>query len=134
MPIPETRYAKSGDVHIAYQVVGDGPFDMVFVPGFVSNVEAVWSSPPRARFLQGLASFCRLILFDKRGTGMSDRTSQIFTLEQRANASAAYLRASASPGAAVAVMQMNREIDVRDILPSVRVPTLVMHRKLAQSG
>ena len=224
--VPETRYARSGDVHIAYQVLGDGPFDMVFVPGFVSNVEAVWSSPPRARFLQGLASFCRLILLDKRGTGMSDRTSQIFTLEQRmedvhavmeaagseraalfgfseggpmsvlfaatypertsglvlygsyakrswapdypfawtseqwdaflvqleatwgkpegavlelwapsvahdeqaAKASAAYLRASASPGAAVAVMKMNREIDVRDILPSVRVPTLVVHR------
>ena len=224
--VPETRYAKSGDVHIAYQVVGDGPFDMVFVPGFVSNVEAVWSSPPRARFLQGLASFCRLILFDKRGTGMSDRTSQIFTLEQRmedvhavmkaagseraalfgfseggpmsilfaatypqrtralvfygsyakrswapdyphgwtsqqwdafladmevnwgkpegvvlerwapsiardeqaAAGAAAYFRAAASPGAAIAVMKMNREIDVRDILPSVRVPTLVIHR------
>ena len=213
-------------MHIAYQVVGDGPFDMVFVPGFVSNVEAVWSSPPRARFLQGLASFCRLILFDKRGTGMSDRTSQIFTLEQRmedvhavmraagsehaavfgfseggpmsilfaatypqrtralvfygsyakrswssdypfgwtdaqwevlladiehnwgkpqgvllerwapsiareeqpAKAAAAYFRAAASPGSALAVMKMNREIDVRDILPSVRVPTLVLHR------
>jgi pimeloyl-ACP methyl ester carboxylesterase len=81
--VPETRYAKSGEVHIAYQVVGEGPFDMVFVPGFVSNVEAVWSSPPRARFLQGLASFCRLILFDKRGTGMSDRPVDLPDIETR---------------------------------------------------
>src|SRR5512145_1903378 len=81
--VPETRYAKSGDVHIAYQVVGDGPFDLVLVPGFVSNVEAIWTSPLRARFLERLAAFSRLITFDKRGTGMSDRGSQIFTLEQR---------------------------------------------------
>jgi pimeloyl-ACP methyl ester carboxylesterase len=224
--VPETRYARSGDVHIAYQVVGDGPIDLVLVPGFVSNVEAVWNSPPRARFLERLASFCRLILFDKRGTGMSDRGSQIFTLEQRmedvhavmdaagsqraalfgfseggpmsflfaatypqrtralvlygsyarrswapdypyawkpeqwdafldriehgwgtragvdleqwapsvaheeqaANAMLAYFRSAASPGAALAVMKMNREIDVRSVLPSVRVPTLVLHR------
>ena len=226
MEVPETRYAKSGDVHIAYQVTGGGPLDLVLVPGFVSNVEAVWNAPARARFLQRLASFSRLILFDKRGTGMSDRTSQIFTLEQRmedvhavldaagsrraalwgfseggpmsllfaatypqrthavvlygsyakrsvapdypfgweparwdaflanlerswgtpegvdlklwapsiagdrqlAAGAAAYFRASASPGAALAVMKMNREIDVRDVLPSVRVPTLILHR------
>ena len=226
MNVPETRYARSGDVHIAYQVLGDGPVDLVFVPGFVSNVEATWTSPPRADFFRRLASFSRLILFDKRGTGMSDRSSQIFTLEQRmadvlavmdaagskraalfglseggpmsflfaasypqrtsalvvygsyakrswaadypfgwkpetwdtvlgnierawgtpeginlamwapsvagdeqrAAATAAYFRAAASPGAALAVMKMNREIDVRDILPSVRVPTLILHR------
>ena len=224
--VPETRYAKSGDVHIAYQVLGEGPADLVFVPGFVSNVEATWTSPPRAEFFRRLASFSRLILFDKRGTGMSDRSSQIFTLEQRmadvlavmdaagsqraalfgiseggpmsflfaasypqrtsalvvygsyakrswaadypfgwqpgtwdtvlgnierawgtpqginigmwapsiagdeqrVSATAAYFRAAASPGAALAVMKMNREIDARDILPSVRVPTLILHR------
>jgi len=80
---PETRYAKSGDVHIAYQVTGEGPLDLVFVPGFVSHVEASWQSPGRAKFFRRLASFSRLILFDKRGTGLSDRGSQIFTLEQR---------------------------------------------------
>jgi len=226
MTVPETRYAKSGDVYIAYQVLGEGPLDVVLVPGFVSNVEAMWSSPARSGFLRRLASFCRLILFDKRGTGMSDRTSQIFTLEQRMEdvhavmdaagsaraalfgyseggpmsllfaatypqrASAlvlygtyakrswapdypfgwtdekfddfdarvarswgtpdgvdlelwapsiagnpqlvagatAYFRASASPGAVLAVMKMNREIDVREVLPSVRVPTLILHR------
>ena len=223
---PETRYAKSGDVHIAYQVTGEGSVQLVFVPGFVSHVEANWQAPARAKFFRRLASFSRLILFDKRGTGLSDRTSQIFTLEQRmddvravmdavgweraalfgiseggpmsilfaatyperttalvmygayakrawaedhpsawgdeewaalfANIEAhwgtpdgldlniwapsiarderargemaAYLRAAASPGAVRAVMQMNREIDVRHVLPTVRVPTLIVHR------
>jgi pimeloyl-ACP methyl ester carboxylesterase len=83
LDLPSTRYVKSDDVHIAYQVLGDGPFDLLFVPGFVSNVEATWQSPERSAFFRRLASFCRLILFDKRGTGMSDRGSQLFTLEQR---------------------------------------------------
>jgi pimeloyl-ACP methyl ester carboxylesterase len=224
--VPETRYVKSGDVHIAYQVIGSGPIDVVFVPGFVSNVEAVWESPDRANFFRRLASFSRLIFFDKRGTGMSDRSSQIFSLEQRmadvqaimdhagseraalfgiseggpmsflfaatypqrtlalavygsyakrswapdypfgwkeerwkevlgniernwgtpagvdlsmwapsiandaqrATRTAAYFRASASPGAVLAVMQMNREIDVRHVLSSISVPTLILHR------
>ena len=223
---PETCYAKSGDVHIAYQVLGSGPPDVVFVPGFVSNVEATWQSPSRANFFRRLASFSRLILFDKRGTGLSDRGSQVFTLEQRmddvravmdasgleraalfgiseggpmsilfaatyperttalvifggyakrtaapdytfgwreeewaaffanvdghwgtprgldldvwapsiagneraAEDMAGYMRAAASPGAVRAVMQMNREIDVRTVLPAVRIPTLILHR------
>src|SRR5215510_2119652 len=221
---PETRYAKSGDVHIAYQVMGDGPLDLVFVPGFVSNVEYVWEDPDAARCLERLASFSRLILFDKRGTGLSDRTSEIFTLEQRMDdvravmdavgssraalfgyseggpmsilfaatypertsalilyASCArttwatnyqwgrteqdwatrfnlieqtwgqgnhvelfapsmesnseyrkwqarYERSSASPGAARAILQMNAEIDVRHVLPTVSAPSLVLHR------
>ncbi|HEX4926952.1 MAG TPA: adenylate/guanylate cyclase domain-containing protein [Burkholderiales bacterium] len=224
--LPETRYVRSEGVHIAYQVLGGGPIDVVFVPGFVSNVEANWQSPDHVRFFHRLASFCRLILFDKRGTGMSDRSSELFSLERRmedvhaimdevgseraalfgvseggpmsllfaasypgrtsalvlygsyarrswapdypfgwkddkwasvldkmehhwgtpqaidlsawapsiANSedrawrSAAYLRNSASPGAALAVMRMNREIDVRHVLPAIRVPTLVLHR------
>src|SRR6187549_1842707 len=81
--MPSTRYVKSDDVHIAYQVLGEGPLDLMFVPGFVSNVEAIWQSPKLTTFFRRLASFCRVILFDKRGTGMSDRGSQIFTLEQR---------------------------------------------------
>ena len=97
----ETRYARSGDVHIAYQVVGEGPFDLVFVPGFVSNVEAIWESPARARFFRRLASFSRLILFDKRGTGLSDRTSQIFTLEQRMDDVRAVMDAAGSERAAL---------------------------------
>ena len=70
---PETKFAKSGDISIAYQILGDGPRDLVLVPGWMSNIEAFWDEPAVARFLQRLASFSRLILFDKRGTGLSDR-------------------------------------------------------------
>ncbi|HEX5936410.1 MAG TPA: adenylate/guanylate cyclase domain-containing protein [Actinomycetota bacterium] len=74
MNAPETRYAKTADgVHIAHQVAGDGPLDMVFVMGWVTNLEAMWDDPGFARFLDRLASFSRLILFDKRGVGLSDR-------------------------------------------------------------
>ena len=68
----ETRYALSGDVHIAYQPSGDGPFDLVLVPGFVTHMELQWKLPGFAEFLANLGSFARLIRFDKRGTGMSD--------------------------------------------------------------
>ena len=223
---PETMYARSGEVNIAYQVVGDAPLDLVFVMGWVSHMEYFWREPSFARFLRRLASFSRLILFDKRGTGLSDRVpvNRLPTLEQRmedvravldavgseraalcgvseggpmcslfaatypektsalvmlgtyakrvrgedypwaptpeerrhffeeirrdwggpvgleARAPsvardprfrewwATYLRMGASPGAALALTQMNAEIDVRQVLPSVRVPTLVIHR------
>src|SRR5581483_174528 len=100
--VPETRYAKSGDVNIAYQVVGDGPFDLVYVPGWVSNVELFWEKPKPARLLEHLASFSRLILFDKRGTGMSDRVSndRLPTLEQRMDDVRAVLDAVGSESAA----------------------------------
>ena len=224
--IPETQYAVSGDVNIAYQVIGDAPLDLVFVMGWVSHMEYFWREPRFARFLNRLASFSRLILFDKRGTGLSDRVPihELPTLEQRmddvravmeavgseraalvgvseggpmcslfaatypektlalvmigtyakrirdvdypwaptaeqrqhfftemrqgwggpvgleerapsvANDPkfrewwATYLRMGASPGAAVALTQMNAEIDVRRVLPSIRVPALVIHR------
>ncbi len=224
---PETMYARSGDVNIAYQVIGDAPLDLVFVMGWVSHLEYFWREPSFARFLMRLASFSRLILFDKRGTGLSDRVpiNQLPTLEQRmddvravmnavgseraalcgvseggpmcslfaatypektlalvmigtyakrvrdaeypwgptaeerehffevmrrqwggpvgiderapsvANDPkfrewwATYLRMGASPGAAVALTQMNAEIDVRNVLPSIRVPSLVIHRR-----
>ena len=223
---PETRYVQNGDVNIAYQVLGDGPVDIVFVMGWVSHLEYFWKHHLFASFLERLASFSRLILFDKRGTGLSDRVplSELPTLEQRmedvhavmgavgsqrailvgvseggpmcslfaatypektaglvmigtyakrirddeypwapteeqreaffelmrnewggpvgiderapsmANNGefrewwATYLRMGASPGAAVALTKMNAEIDVRGVLPSVRVPTLVIHR------
>src|SRR5437868_13352763 len=82
---PETRYAKSGDLNIAYQVIGDGALDILWIPGFVSNVELVWEIPAGAAFLRRLASFSRLILFDKRGTGLSDRlpNDALPTLEER---------------------------------------------------
>jgi len=83
--IPPVEYARSGDVDIAYQVIGDGPRDLVFVQGWVSNIEYLWHEPTLARFLRRLASFSRLILFDKRGTGLSDRVAidELPTLEQR---------------------------------------------------
>jgi pimeloyl-ACP methyl ester carboxylesterase len=221
---PKTQYSKSGDLHIAYQVSGTGQLDLVFVPGFVSHLEYQWEHPWSARFFERLGSFSRLIRFDKRGTGLSDRVGGIPTLEQRMDdvravmdavgveraalfgvseggpmsllfaatypertsalvlygsyarrswapdnpgghteeewrtiidaiekgwgqagdmnlrsPSAAedegyrrwigtYQRLAASPGAAIAVMEMNKEIDVRPILSAVRVPTLVLHR------
>jgi pimeloyl-ACP methyl ester carboxylesterase len=93
---PETRYARSGDVSIAYQVVGDGPFDLVYVPGAVSNVELIWEDPARASFFGRLASFSRLILFDKRGTGLSDRVSGIANLETRMDDVRAVMDAASS--------------------------------------
>ena len=226
-PSPRVSYARSGNVNIAYQVVGSGPIDLVFVMGWVSHLEYFWSEPSFARFLGRLASMSRLILFDKRGTGLSDPVpvAQLPSLEQRLDDVravmeavgseravllgvseggplcslfaatypektealvmigsyarrlrdedypwgptreerdafcdemvaewggpvgiemrapskaadpafrewwASYLRMGASPGAAVALTRMNAEIDIRDVLPSIRVPTLVLHRR-----
>jgi pimeloyl-ACP methyl ester carboxylesterase len=221
---PETRYAKSGDLNIAYQVVGEGP-DLIYVPGWISNLELMWDEPAHAHVLDRFASFSRLILFDKRGTGLSDPVplDRLPTLEERMDdvravldavqceqaavfgfsegglmsvvfaatyperttalalygvfakriwspdypwapkpddrareieelernwgermdldklapseddafkdRMATYFRRSASPGAAVALMRMNTQIDVRDVLPTIQAPTLVLHRK-----
>jgi pimeloyl-ACP methyl ester carboxylesterase len=81
--MPATKYAKSGDVHIAYQVVGEGAQPLVLVPGWVSHIEYAWEEPSFSRFLRRLASFSRLILLDRRGTGLSDRVSELPSLEQR---------------------------------------------------
>lgn len=222
----KTEYARSGDVHIAYQVVSQGPLDLVYVPGWVSHVELAWEEPTLARFLRRLASFSRLITFDKRGTGLSDRVpnDQLPTLEDRmddvravmdavgseraavfgvseggnlsalfaatyperttalvmfgtfskriwspdypwaptpekrqreyelverewgnlmdiahyvpskvsdeafARRLATYFRRAASPAAAVGLLRMNTQIDIRDVLPTIHVPTLVIHR------
>src|SRR5262245_12977571 len=98
--IPETKYAKSRDVHIAYQVLGDGPIDVVWVPGFVSHLEYEWEHPRPARFFRRLASFSRLIRFDKRGTGLSDRLT-IPSLEERMDDVRAVLDAVGSRQAAL---------------------------------
>jgi pimeloyl-ACP methyl ester carboxylesterase len=98
---PEVRYAKSGDVSIAYTVVGDGPFDVIFVGGWIfSSLELAWDGPPAA-FFRRLASFSRLILFDKRGTGLSDRTTGIPDLETRADDIRAVMDAAGSKRAAI---------------------------------
>jgi pimeloyl-ACP methyl ester carboxylesterase len=223
---PRVRYARSGNVNIAYQVVGSGSIDIVFVMGWVSHLEYFWNEPSFAAFLSRLASMARLILFDKRGTGLSDPVpiSELPTLDQRMldvqavmesagsrravllgvseggplcalfaamhpdktaglvmlgsyarrlwapdypwgptaeereeflqsiinewggpvgiderapsraldpefrNWWAAYLRMGASPGAAVALTRMNATVDIRNILPTITVPSLIIHR------
>src|ERR1700694_1542115 len=98
---PEIRYAKSGDVNIAYSVVGNGPFDVVFVSGWVlSNLEVGWEGSA-AEFYKGISSFCRLILFDKRGTGLSDRVSGMPDFDTRMDDVRAVMDAAGSRRAAV---------------------------------
>lgn len=101
MQRPETQYTRSGDVNIAYQVFGDGPIDLVNAEGWLSNIEYAWESPDYARFLTKLGRFARVIVFDKRGTGMSDRDVGAATLEQRAEDIHAVLNAAGSRRAAL---------------------------------
>ena len=97
----ETMYAKSGDVSVAYQVTGEGPLDIVLVPGFVSHVELAWEEPSLARLLTRLASFSRLIAFDKRGTGMSDPMTAAPSMEVRMDDIRAVMDAAGSKVAAL---------------------------------
>jgi class 3 adenylate cyclase len=99
--MPEIRYAKSGDNHVAYRVMGEGPFDLVYVPGFVSHLDLQMEWPLYANFFKRLASFCRLIQFDKRGTGLSDRTGPIPTIEERMDDVRAVMDAAGSERAAL---------------------------------
>jgi class 3 adenylate cyclase len=96
-----TRYARSGEASIAYQVVGDGPLDMLFLPGWISQIEQLWEAPANRRFLERLAAFSRLILYDSRGTGLSDRVLDAYTLEQEARDALAVLDAARSERTAV---------------------------------
>jgi len=82
-PRPQTRYAKSGDVHIAYQLFGDGPVNFVLAPGFVSHIDNYWDHPDVANWLKGLASFARVAMFDKRGTGLSDQVPHLPDMDER---------------------------------------------------
>jgi pimeloyl-ACP methyl ester carboxylesterase len=99
--LPTTRYAKSGNVHVAYQVFGNGEIDLVFCPGFVSNIEIYWEEPLFARWLRKLASFARVIMFDKRGTGLSDRLEILPTMDERMDDVRAVMEAADSERAAV---------------------------------
>jgi len=80
---PRTSYTKSGRINIAYQVFGEGPLDIVYIPGWVSNIDLMWDCPSLVDFLIGLSKLGRVILFDKRGTGLSDRVIELSTLEER---------------------------------------------------
>ena len=97
----QTRYAKSGDVSIAYQVIGDGGIDLVVVPGYISNVEIAWENPAIVRLVDQLTKFARVIIFDKRGTGMSDPVEDVPTLEQRMDDVRAVMDAAGSQRAAL---------------------------------
>ncbi len=101
MFVSEVQYAKSGGVNVAYEIRGDGPFDVVYVPGWTSHLEAARASDDAAWFTNHLASFCRLIRFDKRGTGMSDRVAGPATLEQRMDDVRAVMEAAGSTEAAL---------------------------------
>lgn len=101
MAVPVTRYAKSGDVHIAYQVFGSGATDLVFAPGFISHVENYWEHPDLARWLLRLGAFARVIMFDKRGTGLSDPVSVVPSLDLRMDDVRAVMDAAGSERAAL---------------------------------
>jgi pimeloyl-ACP methyl ester carboxylesterase len=98
---PEIRYAKSGDVHIAYQVFGQGPENIIIIPGFISHVEHSWDSPDQARWLNYLARQAQVVIFDKRGTGLSDRLGQLPNLEQRMDDARAVMDAAGIERAAI---------------------------------
>src|SRR5262245_7882373 len=99
--VPQTQYARSGDFNVAYQVFGAGPIDLVVVPGWISCIEIFWEDPAFTRFLQRLGSFARVILFDKRGTGLSDRVTGVPTLEERMDDVRAVMDAVGSKRAAL---------------------------------
>jgi len=101
MDLPVTQYAKSGEVYVAYQVFGSGSFDLVFMPGWTSNLDLWWDNPLTSNWLRGLARFSRVIMFDKRGTGLSDRSVGPPGMEQRMDDIRAVMDAAASPRAAV---------------------------------
>jgi pimeloyl-ACP methyl ester carboxylesterase len=101
MERPQVKYAKSGDLNIAYQVVGDGPFDLVIVFGFISHLDLFWDGPPFVNFIERLASFSRVILFDKRGMGLSDPVEDVPTLEERMDDVRAVMDAAGSEKAAL---------------------------------
>jgi pimeloyl-ACP methyl ester carboxylesterase len=131
---PETRYARSGEVNIAYQVVGDGPLDLVFVPGFVSHLDLQWADPRIARFLETLASFSRLILFDKRGTGLSDPVAAPAPLEDRMDDVRAVMDAAGSERAVL--MGISEGVPMSILFAATypeRVEALVCYGGMARS-
>ena len=98
---PETRYARSGDISLAYQTMGSGPRDLIIVPGIISHVEYLHELPGYTAFLRGLSSFARIVTFDKRGQGLSDRVSSVPTLEERMDDVHAVMEAIGSERAAL---------------------------------
>ncbi len=124
--LPQTHYTRSGDVNLAYQIIGEGDPDIVFIPGWVTNIEEIWQLPEPAAWLRRLAGFGRLILFDKRGTGLSDRVheDQLPSLDQRMEDLRAILRAAGSTRAAF--LGLSEGVPLA-LLLAARHPELVSH-------
>jgi pimeloyl-ACP methyl ester carboxylesterase len=98
---PETRYARSGDLSIAYQVVGDGPIDLVHIPGILSHVDLAWENPKYSRFMERLSAFARVLVYDKRGMGLSDPVTEPPSVEERIDDTRAVMDAAGSERAVV---------------------------------
>ena len=134
MGLPETRYARSGDVSVAYQVVGHGPRDLVLSLGFATHLELLWELRPMARFLERLASFSRLLLFDKRGTGLSDPVAEVPTLEERIDDVRAVMDAAGSAKAVLFGVSEGAPMSAlfAATLPD-RVTALVLHGAMGRT-
>ncbi len=132
---PVTRYARSGDASIAYQVVGEGGLDVLFVTGWITQIEHLWEAPANRRFLERLASFGRLILFDSRGTGLSERVLDTYTVEQEAQDALAVLDAAESERAAVLTYAQGGLVgSVLAADHPERIGALVMYASLARTS
>jgi class 3 adenylate cyclase len=130
-----TRYTRSGDASIAYQVVGNGPLDLLFLTGWLTQLEQLWETPANRRFLERLATFGRLILFDSRGTGLSERVLETYTIEQEARDAIAVLDAADSERAAVFTYQQGGLVGA--LLAAEhpeRIGALVMYESIARSS
>lgn len=133
--VPVTRYTRSEGASIAYQVVGEGPLDMLFVTGWLTQLEQLWEAPANRRFLERLATFGRLILFDSRGTGLSERVLETYTIEQEARDAIAVLDAAGSERAAVFTYQQGGLVGA--LLAAEhpeRIGALVMYASIARSS
>jgi pimeloyl-ACP methyl ester carboxylesterase/class 3 adenylate cyclase len=132
--VPTTRYARSGDASIAYQVTGDGSLDLLFLPGWISQIEHLWEAPAMRRFLERLAVFGRLILFDRRGTGLSDRVPEGQTLEQEAQDALAVLDAAGSERAALFAFGLGGSVGAHLAAEHPqRVGALIMYATVART-
>jgi class 3 adenylate cyclase len=133
--MPVTRYARSGDASIAYQVAGDGAIDVLFLPGWISQVEQLWESPALARYLERLSSFGRLILFDRRGTGLSDRLVDDHSLEHDVSDALAVLDAVGSERAALFAYGLGGGVAARLAAEHPqRVGALIMYAAIARAS
>src|SRR6202167_204269 len=133
--LPTTRYARSGDATIAYQVAGEGTLDLLFLPGWISQIEQLWDAPAMRRFLERLAVFNRLILFDRRGSGLSDSVGEPYTLEQDEQDALAVLDAAGSERAALFTYGLGGPVGA--LLAAdrpERVGALIMYASIARTS